>query len=64
MKIAEAGERGSLPGQVVMPVALDGRLDLGLECKLGWGGDQYLEWVRERVLGSSLAETGKPGVGD
>ena len=42
----------------------DGRLDLGLVLKLRWGRDQYLHWVREGVLGSSLAETGKPGVGD
>ena len=47
-----------------MPVTLDGRLDLGPECKLGWGRDQYLQWVRKAVLISSLAERGEPGVRD
>ena len=63
-QIAETGERGSLSDQSVMPETLDGRVDLGLECKLGWGRYQYLPWVRERVLGSSLAQAGKPGVGE
>ena len=60
----ETGESGSLPDQGGMPVNFDGRLDLGLVLKLRWGRDQYLHWVREGVLGSSLAETGKPGVRD
>ena len=47
-----------------MPVALDGRLDLGLELKLRWGRYQYLKWVREAVLVSSLAKGGKPGIRD
>ena len=63
-QIAEARERGGLPDQGVMPVTLDGRLDLGLECKLRWGRDQYLQWVRKAVLISSLAERGEPGVRD
>ena len=63
-QVAKTGERGSLSDQGVMPEALDGRLDLGLECKLGWGRYQYLQWVREGVLGSSLAQTGEPGVGE
>ena len=45
-----------------MPVLLDGRLDLGLVLKLRWGTYQYLQWVREGVLGSRLAEQGEPGV--
>ena len=60
----ETGERGSLPDQGSMPVALDGRLDLGLVLKLRWGRYQYLQGVRKGVLSSSLAETGEPGVGD
>ena len=63
-EIAEAGERGGLPDQGVMPVAPDGSLDLGLIGKLRWGRDQYLQWVRKTVLVSSLAEGGKPGVRD
>ena len=63
-QIAEARERGGLPDQDVMPVTLDGRLDLGLECKLRWGRDKYPEWVRKAVLISSLAERRKPGVRD
>ena len=47
-----------------MPVTSDGGLDLGLVLRLGWGRDQYLQWVGKGVLGSSLAETGKPGVRD
>ena len=47
-----------------MPVTLDGRLDLGLESKLRWGRDKYLQWVRKAVLISSLAERRKPGVRD
>ena len=47
-----------------MPEILDGQLDLGFELQFRWGRDQYLQWVRKGVLGSSLAETGKPGVWD
>ena len=47
-----------------MPEILDGGLDLGFELQFRWGRDQYLQWVREGVLSSSLAETGKPGVWD
>ena len=47
-----------------MPEILDGRFDLGFELQFRWGTDQYLQWVRKGVLGSSLAETGKPGVRD
>ena len=58
--MAEAGERGNLPDKGVMPVAPDGRLDLGLIGKLRWGRDHYLQWVRKTVLMSSLAKRGKP----
>eukprot|EP00091_Calanus_sinicus_P017075 TRINITY_DN36858_c0_g1_i1.p2 TRINITY_DN36858_c0_g1~~TRINITY_DN36858_c0_g1_i1.p2 ORF type:complete len:111 (-),score=44.62 TRINITY_DN36858_c0_g1_i1:71-382(-) len=50
--------------RVYMPVVLDGSLDFGLILEFGWWGYQYLEWVREAVVGSSQAERRKPGVGD
>ena len=39
-----------------MPKLNNGRLNLGFELEFRWGRDEYLEWVRQGILGCSRAE--------
>ena len=63
-EVTQTWERDSLPDQGSMPKLNNGRLNLGFELEFRWGRDEYLEWVRQGILGCSLAERGKPGVWD